>query len=109
MRVALCISGAFRGDDFIDYLQDIIKEIAIPLNADTFISSWDSYKTWYGLGGLGVGWIRNWYSENLVKLAPQELVGDNFKFKRFCPNIYKILEKEVDKKITPRILQKLRG
>ncbi|MDD6055813.1 MAG: hypothetical protein PUB96_04640 [Helicobacteraceae bacterium] len=109
MRVALCISGAFRGSDFIDYLQDIIKEIAIPLNADTFIASWYSYKVWYGLGGLGVGWVRNWYSENLVNLAPQELVGDNFKFKQICPNIYKELEIERDKKITSKILQKLKS
>lgn len=106
-RVALCISGAFRGEDFIENLKNIIKEFKL-LEVDVFIHSWDSYKIWYGLGGLGRGWIRNWYSENIIKYAPKELIGDNLNFKNICPSIYEILEKEVDCYINGNILKTIK-
>ncbi|WDL79119.1 hypothetical protein [Helicobacter winghamensis] len=106
-RVALCISGAFRGEDFIDNLRDIIGEFK-SLKVDVFIASWDTYKAWMGLTGGIPGWFRIQYSKNIVDIAPQEFVANNSEFKERCPNIYKILNRECGKKITNEMLKKIK-
>ena len=49
MRVAVCISGALRGN--LNTLNNIYTNIIKPLNADVFIHTWDSYYVWPGIGG----------------------------------------------------------
>ena len=106
-KVALCISGAFRGENFIEYLNDTIGKFK-SLNPDVFIASWDSYKIWPGVGGLGVGWIRNWYSQDIIEFAPKKFIGSNSNFKKLLPEVYKILEKEIDKHIDNNLLEKIK-
>ena len=106
-KVALCISGAFRGENFIEYLNDTIGKFKL-LNPDVFIVSWDRYKIWPGVGGLGVGWIRNWYSQDIIEFAPKEFIGTNSDFKKLLPEVYKILEKEIDRHIDNDLLEKIK-
>ncbi|WP_086304113.1 hypothetical protein [Campylobacter devanensis] len=106
-KVALCISGAFRGENFIEDIRNSINGIAEPLNADVFIASWDSYKVWMGLCGGNPGWLRLLYSQNIIEAAPKEIVVFNAEFKEKCPNIYNALNREIDRPITSKILNKI--
>ncbi|ARQ98437.1 capsular polysaccharide biosynthesis protein [Campylobacter devanensis] len=106
-KVALCISGAFRGENFIEDIRNSINGIAEPLNADVFIASWDSYKVWMGLCGGSPGWLRILYSQNIIEAAPKEIVVVNAEFKDKCPNIYNALNREIDRPITSKILNKI--
>ncbi|WP_086226136.1 hypothetical protein [Campylobacter devanensis] len=106
-KVALCISGAFRGENFIEDIRNSINGIAKPLNADVFIASWDSYKVWMGLCGGIPGWLRILYSQNIIEAAPKEIVVVNAEFKDKCPNIYNALNREIDRPITSKILNRI--
>ena len=106
-KVALCISGAFRGENFIEDIRNSINGIAKPLNADVFIASWDSYKVWMGLCGGEPGWLRILYSQNIIEAAPKEIVVFNAEFKDKFPNIYNALNREIDRPITSKILNKI--
>ena len=106
-KVALCISGAFRGENFIEDIRNSINGIAKPLNADVFIASWDSYKVWMGLCGGEPGWLRILYSQNIIEAAPKEIVVFNAEFKDKFPNIYNALNREIDIPIASKILNKI--
>lgn len=45
-RVAICISGMSRAD--ISGLRSIFEKLAIPLNADVFMHTWDVQQDWIG-------------------------------------------------------------
>ncbi|WP_086243565.1 hypothetical protein [Campylobacter devanensis] len=106
-KVVLCISGAFRGKNFIEDIRNSINGIAKPLNADVFIASWDSYKVWMGLCGGEPGWLRILYSQNIIEAAPKEIVVFNAEFKDKFPNIYNALNREIDRPITSKILNRI--
>ncbi len=90
MNVAVCISGAMRGD--LDTLTKIQKNIVEPLNADVFIRTWDNYYVWPGLGGAGEISFRL-FGITGSNALPSDL-NLNVNFKRFFPRTYKKLSLE---------------
>ena len=105
-KVALCISGAFRGK-YLDIIKSHIESIALPLNADVFIATWDSYHAWPGEGGYGEGWLRNWYDDSIVQLAPPELITSNWEFSKMFPNVFKQIRKIKQEKLEHKQIESL--
>ncbi|MBS4313697.1 capsular biosynthesis protein [Campylobacter vulpis] len=102
-KIALCISGALR-HDYCEDLKQIAQKVATPLNADIFLFSWKEACLWAGAGGLGVGFLRNFIDENLLKNAPNELLIDNYHFSKLFPNTFSLIEQEYTTKISKKSL-----
>ncbi|EOV9294952.1 hypothetical protein ACN5VD_001872 [Campylobacter coli] len=90
-RVAILISGMFRGD-YEYLLKNIEKNIAKPLNADIFIFSWDKVALWPGLCGGGGNWVNRLF-RGLLSIAPKDILGQ-IGFKDTLPLVYQKLSKE---------------
>lgn len=106
-KIALLLSGALRCDYKSD-LQRIIEELALPLQADVFIASWDKVALWPGAGGLGRGFLRNFIDERLLQDAPEELLVDNWTFSTAFPESFALIEGEINVKLSKKDLAFLR-
>lgn len=81
-KVALCISGALRGN-FVKYINDYIKQLDFPV--DVFLFSWNSLYIWNGLGGSYTDWASRIFPK---KLNVPEIINTKQKFKKLLPNLY---------------------
>ncbi|WP_144581911.1 hypothetical protein [Campylobacter coli] len=90
-KVAVLISGIFRGD-WEYYYSQIEKNIIQPLNADSFVFSWDKVALWPGLCGGGGNWISR-IATDLKDNAPQEILTQEG-FDKYFPNVYAKLSQE---------------
>ncbi len=84
MKVAVCISGAFRGN-YESSLESIYNNLVEPLKADVFIETWDNYYEWPGV--CGGNFINRLFGNNLSKTAPK-CISDERSFKENLPNTY---------------------
>ncbi|MDY5821518.1 MAG: hypothetical protein SPJ83_01785, partial [Helicobacter sp.] len=91
-RFAICLYGILRGD-YIATLEDIITNLAIPLNADVFLFTWDTYQIWPGLGG----WT-NWALRILTPHLAYDIVPSEIAYLSSCsklfPNIFQKINSE---------------
>lgn len=95
IRVAIMIAGAYRGH-YEHCLQSTI-EFAKSLNADIFISSWDKVFCYPGLGGAGGNYVdRNF---NSIKSDCPKIILNKPGLRRYFPNLFEILNKEIAKPI----------
>ena len=90
-RVAVCTYGIFRGS-YKDTLQDIIDNLAAPLDADVFIFSWDEYHVYPTLCG-GLHWARRIFKNNIADIVPT-FIETHETFSKEMPNTYKALQVE---------------
>ncbi|EAC1778395.1 hypothetical protein EF250_05860 [Campylobacter coli] len=90
-KVAVLISGIFRGD-WEYYYSQIEKNIIQPLNADSFVFSWDKVALWPGLCGGDGNWISR-IATDLKDNAPQEILTQEG-FDKYFPNVYAKLSQE---------------
>ena len=88
-RVAVCISGMTRGSNRA--LKSIKDNIIDPLEADTFLSTWDVWQTWPGWGGAGSMLAERIAGREGVSLLPKEL-DKKSAFQKHFPNTAAIIK-----------------
>ncbi|HEG3987896.1 TPA: hypothetical protein SC691_001031, partial [Campylobacter coli] len=82
-KVAVCISGALRGEYEIA-LNNIYEKIAKPLNADIFLFSWELVaRKWPGITG-GAHWITRVLPRYMQDQCP-DLLKETNSFQRLMP------------------------
>ena len=95
MKVAVCISGALRGN--LATLNDINKFIVVPFNADVFLTTWDTYYKWPGIcSGASIAY--RLFGGKAEKLLPSEL-RNRFAFLKNFKNTCDFLSKEIKENI----------
>lgn len=102
-KIAICLYGILRGD-YLKALENISTKLALPLDADMFLHTWDEYHLWPGLGGGG-----NWIERKCTKEFAQEIgiIGDkNFLIQNFKNTALK-LETEHLAKLKQEDVQKV--
>lgn len=87
-RVAVCISGAFRGN--FDALKTIEDNIISPLNADVFFSTWNKKYLWSGMFDIGTFTGHRYLGSQVCELLPQKYLTYN-QIREFFPNTFKKL------------------
>ncbi|ECR1819930.1 capsular biosynthesis protein, partial [Campylobacter jejuni] len=90
-RIALCISGAARGN-WLEGLKDVIKTFSQSFKVDCFLFTWKEAIEWPALCGGGY-WVKRLLDPAFDKIADEEIKKDIL-FKKFFPNVYSILNKE---------------
>lgn len=106
-RVAICISGMFRGNEtaIASAMKNLHENIISPLNADVFIHTWDNYQIWPGIGGAGPqNWVVRLFGDNAVKLCPQELTSF-VEFKKYFQKSADIIEPLVSEPFTREFME----
>lgn len=101
-RVAVCISGMFRGNAAA--IKTIQENIISPLNADVFIHSWDRWQPWAGIGGAGPhNWVWRLFGDAITKICPRELKSF-IEFKKYFPRAAEIIETPVYQPFTTELI-----
>lgn len=90
-RFAICLYGILRGD-YKATLEDIITNLAIPLNADVFLFTWDTYQIWPGLCGWG-NWVLRMLDPALYEVVPFE-ISYRSHFPKLFPNVFQKINSE---------------
>ncbi|MCW1359926.1 hypothetical protein [Campylobacter sp. CCS1377] len=90
-RIALCISGASRGD-WLSGLQDVIKTFSRSFKVDCFVFTWEEVIEWPALCGGG-HWVKRLLEPVFDKIADEEIRKDVL-FKKFFPNTSRVLNRE---------------
>ncbi|MDY4399481.1 hypothetical protein [Helicobacter bilis] len=103
-KFAICLYGILRGD-YIATLEDIITNLAIPLNADVFLFTWDMQQVWPGLCGW-TNWVMRMLEPTLHDEIPDE-IAYHLNFHEFFPNTYKKLNTEYLAKLDKGDLESL--
>lgn len=85
-RIAICISGMFKSD--LTNLKTIQTKLAIPLNADVFIHTWDRQQDWMGDVRRYNFWPRVFNISN--SLVPKNIQNLSFLEKNYS-NVYSCL------------------
>ena len=67
--VAVCISGAFRGD-YLKYLKNIQDNLIEPLNADVFISTWGKLYLWPSIADRGNNTATRYLGQDIAEKLP---------------------------------------
>lgn len=102
-KIAICLYGILRGN-YLKALENISAKLALPLNADLFLFTWDEYHLWPGLGG-GYNWIERKCTKDFAKEVG--IIGDkNFLIQNFRNTALK-LETEYLVKLTQEEIQKI--
>lgn len=85
-RIAICVSGMMKIDDTA--IKSLYEKMAVPLEADIFIHTWDKIQLWSGDARKSGFWSRQF------KL-PIHTIPDEFKdmdsFREFLPNTCDVL------------------
>lgn len=101
-RVAVCISGMFRGNDLA--IRSLYKNIIDPLGADVFLHSWDVWQSWSGICGAGLdSWTWRLFGETGRALCP-DMLKSFANFKSLFPLSAKTIESPVYKKFTSEFM-----
>ncbi len=100
MKVAVCISGPFRGNFRIS-LDSIYQNLVEPLNADVFIETWDSYYKWPGV--CGGNSILRMFGQDVFDCCPKFIRGEAA-FKSNFHNTYSKLSSPIVDKVDSNIL-----
>ncbi|WP_370524696.1 hypothetical protein [Helicobacter winghamensis] len=91
-RVAICISGASRGD-WLSGLKDVIKTFSKLLHFDCFVFTWEEVIEWPALCGGG-HWVKRLLDPAFEIIADDEIKKDVL-FKKYFPNTYYALNAEI--------------
>ncbi|WP_290880253.1 hypothetical protein [Helicobacter sp.] len=75
-RVAVLISGAFRGD-WKSVLSKTFKNVVEPLNADCFVFSWDCAMVWPGYNASS-DWAWRYLPKSILDSAPNGIKNKKF-------------------------------
>ncbi|HBD8842174.1 TPA: hypothetical protein KLA43_000594, partial [Campylobacter jejuni] len=79
-RIALCISGAARGN-WLEGLKDVIKTFSQSFKVDCFLFTWKEAIEWPALCGGGY-WVKRLLDPAFDKIADEEIKKDIL-FKKF--------------------------
>lgn len=90
-KVALCIGGAMRGQEWELNLKKVIE--SFPFDVDVFLFTWDALFLWPGLNGGGGFWSRRLVSTDLQSSIPQEIMHKEG-LKQHFPNVFSKLNQE---------------
>lgn len=90
-KFAICLYGILRGD-YKATLEDIITNLAIPLNADVFLFTWDMCQVWSGLCGW-TNWVMRMLDPSLHSEIPDE-IAYHLMFHENFPNVYRKINTE---------------
>ncbi|WP_373447859.1 sugar transferase [Campylobacter bilis] len=101
-KIALCLCGALR-PGWRDSIKALINSFSNLGDIDVFIHSWDEESLWPGVGGNGIGWIRRFFHP-IIDHCPSELIMSNIDFSKKFPNVFSVLSKEINKKISEKEL-----
>ncbi|MBX7546155.1 hypothetical protein K4G58_07455, partial [Helicobacter sp. Faydin-H64] len=104
-RIAILVCGALRGDYKKAFL-DLHKE-AKALNADIFVFSWDKACEWIGASGNGVGFLRGFFDEKILKNAPEIVISSNEEFSKKFPRTFSKVSKEKLRKVDTKFFKGL--
>ena len=74
-RTAICVSGAFRGNP--EALRTIEKNLAQPLNADLFFTTWDKNYVWPGMFDIGNFTGHRYLGYRICDLLPERTLSYN--------------------------------
>ncbi len=85
-KIAVCISGAFRGNYKI-VLDNIYTNLINPLNADVFISTWDNHYVFPGYQRTGSPLIYRTLGKHIELHTPEILKREEF-FRQVFPKTY---------------------
>ncbi|OEX15699.1 hypothetical protein A0M51_02680, partial [Campylobacter jejuni] len=104
VKVAVCISGAMRGD-YLKPIDQIVDNIVKPLNADVFVFSWSEHLKWPGICG-GSNWVYRLLSQDFNLIAPNE-IRNNHLFKQLFQHTYNKLDREISDVLEIQDLKKI--
>ncbi|EOH0219208.1 hypothetical protein ACLJ28_000968, partial [Campylobacter coli] len=104
VKVAVCISGAMRGD-YLKPIDQIVDNIVKPLNADVFVFSWSEHLKWPGICG-GSNWVHRLLSQDFNLIAPNE-IRNNHLFKQLFQHTYNKLDREISDVLEIQDLKKI--
>ena len=105
MKTAILISGAFRGD--MQTLSSIKSYLKDKLNADVFISTWDSWYRWMGFTKDDKStFCKRIFPERLHKFIPLEFLSDNSLVMKELPNTYTYLSTPIKNPIDIQYISK---
>ncbi|MCV3339970.1 hypothetical protein L8W66_03785, partial [Campylobacter lari] len=106
-RVAICISGALRGEYKIT-LNNIYDKIAKPLKADIFLFSWElAAIKWPGITG-GSQWITRVLPKYIQTQCP-DFLKETHNFKKLMPYTFNKLSIPKLEKINNKLNKRTRG
>ncbi|HEB9342879.1 TPA: hypothetical protein RZK37_001165 [Campylobacter coli] len=91
-RIAICISGASRGD-WINGLKDVIKTFSKLFCVDCFVFTWEELIEWPALCGGGC-WVKRLLEPRFEDIAEEEVRKDVY-LKKYFPNTSNVLNKEI--------------
>jgi hypothetical protein len=95
-KVAICISGMTRGNNAS--IKSLYEKLVLPLEADVFVSTWDTMEIWPGLGSNGntsnTSFVGRIFGVEMLQYCPVEL-NNRAIFAKFFPNIYKVLQSRI--------------
>ncbi|MGJ0149297.1 capsular biosynthesis protein [Campylobacter lari subsp. concheus] len=105
-KVAICISGASRGD-WLNGLKDVIETFSKLFDIDCFVFTWEEVIEWPALCGGGC-WVKRLLDPKFENISEEEVKKDIY-FKKYFPNTSCILNKEIysQSKVTANELEKL--
>ncbi|EAI4099532.1 hypothetical protein APU44_07905, partial [Campylobacter jejuni] len=104
IKVAVCISGAMRGD-YLKPINKIVDNIVKPLNADVFVFSWSEHLKWPGICG-GNNWVHRLLSQDFNSIAPNE-IKNNYTFRQLFQYTYNKLDREISDILPIQNLKKI--
>lgn len=105
-KFAICLYGILRGD-YKATLEDIITNLAIPLNADVFLFTWDMHQIWPGLCGWA-NWVMRMLEPALCEVVPFEVSYHSY-FPKLLPNVYQKLDSEYSVPLDVSIIRDLQS
>lgn len=91
LKIALCISGQIRFENWEKILEKIKRNIVDPLEADVFFSTWDFISIHPTVNSNQIGGMTNPFRRSfrhLQKITPSKISTEN-KFKELLPNVHK--------------------
>jgi len=104
-KIAILVCGALRGDYKKAFLT--LHQQAQAINADIFVFSWDKACEWIGASGNGVGFLRGFFDERILKLAPKIVISSNTDFNQKFPRVFSKISKEKLCKIDTKFFKNL--
>ena len=91
-RTAICVSGAFRGNP--EALRTIEKNLAQPLNADLFFTTWDRNYVWPGMFDIGNFTGHRYLGYRICDMLPERTLSYN-QIRDLFPRTFKKLANPV--------------
>ncbi|EIZ0998428.1 hypothetical protein MOT47_001504 [Campylobacter coli] len=105
-KIALCISGAMRGEEWEINLKKVIESFQFDASIDVFLFTWNSKFLWPGLNGAGGNWAKRLLEQKLLKSIPKEIMHKNY-LEQYFPNVFSKLNQEYSVELDVEKLQKM--